>query len=100
MRIHPVFHVSLLEPKPSTTIPALSSPPPPDPITIDDEEEFEVAAILDSRLFGRRRQLQYLVDWKGYSTADRTWEPLSNVANSSELLADFHRKYPQKPRPS
>jgi RNase H-like domain found in reverse transcriptase/Integrase zinc binding domain/Chromo (CHRromatin Organisation MOdifier) domain len=98
MRIHPVFHVSLLEPKPPATIPTLISPPPPDPVTINDEEEFEVAAILDSRLFGRRRQLQYLVDWKGYSPADRTWEPLSNVANSPDLLAEFHRKYPRKPR--
>lgn len=48
-RIHPVFHVSQLEPSIPNSIPNQIQPPPP-PIEIDGEEEFEVAEILDSKL--------------------------------------------------
>ena len=59
---------------------------------VDGEEEYEVDEILDSRLY--RRQLQYLVKWKGYGSGDNSWEPAANVANAQDLIADFHRKHP------
>ena len=34
-------------------------------MVVNDEEEWEVDDILDSRLFGRSKQLQYKVKWKG-----------------------------------
>jgi hypothetical protein len=47
MQIHPVFHVSLLEPYVENTIPGRTVPPPPTTI-VDGQEEFEVEEILDS----------------------------------------------------
>lgn len=62
-RIHPVFHVSLLKPVVPSSFPERREVPPP-PIRVDGENEFEVEAILGCRKRGR--QLQYLIQWKGY----------------------------------
>jgi hypothetical protein len=47
MRIHPMFHVSLLEPYHVSTIPRKIHDPPP-PIEVDGELEYEMEYILDS----------------------------------------------------
>ena len=70
---------------------------PPPLIEVSDGSEYEVAAILDSKIV--RNKLYYLVDWLGYTPNDRTWEPLENLANASEMVAAFHNKYPHKPSP-
>ena len=59
LKIHPVFHVSLLEPHVGNPFPGRQIPPPP-PLVVDGEPEYEVASVLDSRV--SRGQLQYLVD--------------------------------------
>ena len=70
--IHPVFHIDLLTPYRETiTHGANYLHPPPD--LVDNEEEYEVKKILDSRLFGQCKQLQYLVKWKGYPDSDNMW---------------------------
>jgi hypothetical protein len=97
VRIHPVFHVSVLEPYTANPFPDRVPPPPPT-VEIDDHEEFEVREILDSKFL--RRRLYYLVDWAGYSPSDRTWEPAENVANAPDKIAEFHWRYPNKPSPS
>ena len=94
MRLHPVFHVSLLEPYTSSSIPNRSIPPPPH-VQLLDGPEYEVEAILDSKFM--RNKLYYLVDWSGYSLNDRTWEPAENLNNATEIVADFHHRYPDKP---
>ncbi|KAF8825021.1 hypothetical protein HHX47_DHR7000368 [Lentinula edodes] len=47
--IHPVFHVSQLEPVTLNPFPNRTQSPPP-PIEVDGEEEYNVAEILDSKL--------------------------------------------------
>jgi hypothetical protein len=96
--LHNVFHVDLLEPHRENVIPDRVQSPPP-PIEIDDHEEYEVSAILDSRMF--RKSLQYLVEWVGYedSPEHQTWEPAKNLENSMDYVRDFHRRYPNKPKP-
>jgi hypothetical protein len=47
MRLHPVFHVSLLEPYTSSSISGHVSTPPP-PVEVLDGSEYEVAAVLNS----------------------------------------------------
>ena len=96
MKIHPVFHVSLLEPISTDTIPGRKQIPPP-PIILNNEIEYEVQKILDSRI--KYKKLEYLVDWKGYDTSHRTWEPAINLSNTNQLVKDFHFMYPDKPRP-
>jgi hypothetical protein len=59
--VHPVFHVSQLETETLNTIPNRVQPPPP-PIEVDGDIEYEVSEILDSKIDKRRKcQLLYLV---------------------------------------
>ena len=94
MKIHPVFHVSLLEPKKNSSIPNRTNPPPP-PEVVEGVEEYEVEEILDSRIY--RGALQYLVSWKGYDPSENSWEPSSNLENSQDLVIAFHLAYPERP---
>ena len=96
LRIHPVFHSSLLEPYHESTIPGRITQPPP-PIELEDGPEYEVAAILNSKIV--RNKLYYLVNWLGYSPSEHTWEPIENVTNAHAFLEDFHRQHLDKPGP-
>ncbi|MBW0490336.1 hypothetical protein O181_030051 [Austropuccinia psidii MF-1] len=97
--VHPVFHVSLLEPVKQSNIPNRHHLPPP-PLLVEEQEEWEVAQVLDSKL--KRGKLWYLVEWKRFSEdPERTaWEPASNLTNSPDLVKDFHSLYPGKPDPN
>ena len=58
MKVHPIFHVSLLEPAASDPLPGQLQPAPP-PVIIDEELEWEVDEIVDSKFVGKT--LKYLV---------------------------------------
>src|SRR5689334_11915390 len=80
------------------------SHPDPPPFMIDEDSQpmYEVADIIDSRIY--RNQLQYLIHWKGYADCDRTWEPAKVlVMTSTPALLDrvrsFHHEFPGKPGP-
>ena len=47
-------------------------------------------------MFGRT--LKYLIRWKGYGEGEDTWEPLYNLQNSPQLVAEFHAQNPGAPR--
>ena len=88
MRLHPVFHSSLLEPcRTSSNF-----------LELVDGPKYEVATIPDSKIV--RNKLYYLVDWVGYPPSDRTWEPINNVSNAQALVDDFHHRYPNKSGPT
>jgi hypothetical protein len=97
MKVHSVFHVSLLEPYVSSTIPNRVRPPPP-AVVVEAEQEYEVEEILDSKYL--RNRLFYLVKWKGYDPCHNSWEPVSFVKNASRLIEVYHSKYPSRPRTS
>ncbi|MBW0478359.1 hypothetical protein O181_018074 [Austropuccinia psidii MF-1] len=94
--VHPVFHVSLLEPFKQSSIPNSHHLPPP-PALVEEQEEWEVAHVFDSKL--KRGKLWYIVAWKGFSEDPErtTWEPTYNLSNLPELVKDFHSLYPDKP---
>ncbi|XP_025020013.1 uncharacterized protein LOC112540223 [Python bivittatus] len=95
MKVHPVFHRSLLV-KEALPSPLRTCTPPPPPVVIEGEEEYEVEAILDSHRRGK--EIQYFIHWKGYPEADRSWENAKNV-HAPELVIDFHRHFLSKPKP-
>ena len=80
MRIHPIFHVSLLIPTKN-------------PITRENydiaEDTFEVDKILDKR--ASRGKTEYLVRWKGYDSNDDTWEPTENLS-CPEKVREYNKR--------
>jgi hypothetical protein len=93
-RIHPVFHVSLLEPYHHRAGVTLEIPPD----IIQGQEEWEVESILDHR--ERKSGRQYLVRWKGYSHADDTWEPVAHLGNAKKSIARYQSNLHTKRRRS
>ncbi|SPC61665.1 uncharacterized protein UHOD_11627 [Ustilago sp. UG-2017b] len=97
MKIHNVFHVDRLEPYVANTIPHRVQPPPP-PVEIESDMEYEVKQILDSKVDHRYRDpLFYLVRWVGYGPDHNSWEPASNLTHASNLIAEFHTASPTRP---
>jgi hypothetical protein len=95
MKIHPVFHVSLLEKAKTNQWSSRSQPKPP-PIQVEDHEEYLVQEILDSRL--NRNRLQYFIDWEGYPPSERCWVNATDV-HAPVKVKQFHQRYPLKPHP-
>lgn len=85
MRIHPVFHVSLLKTYNDSgddSRPAVRPPP------IIGTNIYTVERLLDKRItkHGKQPIIEYLVQWAGYPIYDATWEPTRNLLGK-EVLA-------------
>ncbi|MBW0546598.1 hypothetical protein O181_086313 [Austropuccinia psidii MF-1] len=93
---YPVFHISLLEPVKTSTIPNRNQDPHP-PIIIEEEEEFSFSQILDSKIKGGK--LWYLVEWKVFSKDPErsTCKPSESLKNFPKLFKEFHQLYLYKP---
>ncbi len=90
--IHDVFHIDLLTPYRETDLHGSNySRPAPD--LVDNEEEYEVKKILDSRQFSRRHKKQYLIKWKGYPDSDNEWVDKQNV-HAPEAIREFENQNP------
>ena len=100
--IHPVFHVSQLEPASSSSIPS-QVPTSPPPVLIEGEPEFKIYEILNSKVDCHHClcKLLYLVCWSGYEGTDEEtiWILASKLGNASELVEEFHQAYLHKPGP-
>ena len=90
--IHPVFHVSLLEPWHSRPG---EEDPRPDPILIQGENEWIVESILAMRK--RHKKTQYLVKWQGYPDTETSWEPAEFVEDTI-ALEEFESRQKAKER--
>ena len=88
MRIHPVFHISLLEPAPQNARTQ-------EEITLEDET-YEVEKIVAERQ--TEGGTLYLVKWKGYDGSENTWEPIENLVGAEEALEEFRQKFPTNQR--
>ena len=92
LKIHPVFHVSLIQPYRSD---GRVQPPPP-PIELEDGLEYEVERILAHRdrkvrTKGKRTVLrtEYLVSWKGYGPEHNSFEPERNLKNAQDAILQY-----------
>ncbi len=80
-KIHPRFNEKLLIPYVPPAFPNQEVPPAPPPDLINDEEEFEIEEILDSRprtiCSGRGKKsyevIDYFVKWKGWTREHNSW---------------------------
>ena len=112
MKVHPVFHISLLRKHVARAEDGSEGrvlPPPPPPIIIDDDEHFEVETILQSRdkvvssrmtPHGRvrRTQRQYLVKWLGYGHEHNQWKDEADLDSCRERLEDFLALQAKRPQ--
>ena len=97
MHQHDVFSPSYLRPAANDPLPGQKQEPPR-PIVVDDEEAWNVDDILDSRHhYGR---LQYKVKWHGLDR-DNEWyyADKDEFKHSQEVVDEFHKRYPEKPKP-
>ena len=95
IKIHPVFHTSLLRPYISNSIPDRIQPPPP-PITVEGETEYEINKILDSKM--SRNRLKFLVRWKGYTAEHDEWIDEGYLEHSQGLVDEYNQQASTQPQ--
>ena len=78
MKIHDVFSPDKLQEAVNDPLPRQIQEPP-EPIEINDDEEWEVEEILNSWIY--QKKLQYCVKWIGFNK-DWTWYYTSNFMGS------------------
>ncbi len=76
MKNHPIFHVNLLRPAATNPLRGQIIPSPP-PVQVDSFNKWEVDK------------------WTGFN--DPTWEPPHYLNHTSDLLEQYHHRYPDKP---
>jgi hypothetical protein len=104
IRIHPVFHVSQLEPEAPNTFEDREQPPPP-PLIVDGKPEYLIERIIDSKYNRTRRhcQLLYHVKWVGYPISNNSSDWILANAFDDEpgklLTEAYHMQHTLKPGP-
>ncbi len=99
-KIHPHFNEKLLTPYILPAFPNQEIPPPPLPDLINDEEEFEIKEILDSRprmICGGQgkksyKVIDYFVKWKGWTCEHNSWVCDSEMGNAQEAIEDYENR--------
>jgi hypothetical protein len=86
MKIHPVFHNSLLKPYHETKKHGPNYKKPAPKIVNSKEGHYEIEAILMARPTRNKKSTQYLIKWKGYPVSENLWLPEKELTNAKELL--------------
>ncbi|KAF8749430.1 Chromo (CHRromatin Organization MOdifier) domain [Rhizoctonia solani] len=95
MKIHDVFHVSLLSAfKQDTEFDCTFTPLLP-VITAEGEEEYKVDKFVDWA--AEERIWKYRVRWKGYVPHEDTREPAKDLQHCKDKLRNFFANYPDAP---
>ena len=56
----------------------------------DSPETYEINKIIHKR-YNKKGEAEYLIDWKGYTKSDRTYEPRENLNQSAQDYVDSHK---------
>ena len=83
LRLHFIFHISLLEPASEATSLATNEEIQPE----NDPDVYEVEKLLDTRITNNGQQ-EYLIKWKGYGAEENSWVPTENL-DCPRLLRRF-----------
>ena len=59
-------------------------------------QEWEVEAIMGSRICADTHRHFYEVKWKGFSHKENTWEPKSNLGKCQQAIAELERRMKKK----
>jgi hypothetical protein len=90
LRMHNVFHVSLLR-----VYKEGKHPRSPDlPECIESEYEYTVEKIIEHRYVqsGKNKHvLEYLMKWKGYSSVNNSWEPIASLSNCPGIVTKYKK---------
>ena len=89
----------MLKPHMPSSIPNHTEPPPT-PVKVNGELEYEIAKILHTKINKHRCcKLLYLVKWLRYEGTDEetSWLPMDELAHAPDLVEEFHQCYPNKP---
>ena len=88
LRKHNVYHASLLKPAFGDR-----RPPKPPPVLVDEEEEYEIEAILAKRSHKKdATKDSFRVRWKGYGAEHDAWYPRKHLEHAEELVAEFEAR--------
>jgi len=103
-KIHPVFHVFLLESDPALNRPNREQRSR-DPANIERDLKCEVEKFIKSKIISytrkvsgrnkQRKELRYFVKWKGCAEDENTWAQLEGRKNVQEQVERFHRENPE-----
>ncbi|KAJ1573261.1 hypothetical protein NDA12_005891 [Ustilago hordei] len=85
LRVHDVFHVSMLEPARTSSLPQRAEQPTI-PSLPDEDLDFEVEALIDKH--SHNGTTEYKVLWRGYSEEAASWEPVENL-NCPDLIQEY-----------
>ncbi|SYW79684.1 uncharacterized protein UHO2_04327 [Ustilago hordei] len=85
LRVHDVFHVSMLKPARTSSLPQCAEQPTI-PSLPDEDLNFEVEALIDK--CSHNGTTEYKVLWRGYSEEAASWEPVENL-NCPDLIQEY-----------
>ena len=93
--VHPVLPVSSLCMHKPDNVEGHQWALPPNPTTINNEEEFKVESILDSKV--RYWQQWYLMKFKGWPSSANELLPVKNLEHTKQSIDTFHQEHPWVP---
>ena len=93
MKVHSVFHITLLSHVTTDPLPGQCQEPWESVITENSERAWYVTRIFNSKVNQRFNSLllKYYVEWEGYFP---TWEPFYLMNNCQQALDEYHAAYP------
>jgi hypothetical protein len=97
MKIHPVFHVSLLKPFKSD-----GEPVPVQPLAYDKDGSplWEVDHIISERIVKvhKKSNTEYLIQWTGFASEHDTWESADYIKEAAPQVVDKWQGYALRQR--